>query len=51
MIDLPSAGMAAVRDPLVVTLFTFSLLGLLTHFLFPAIRSAARSCVCSFLSS
>ncbi len=34
MIDLPSAGMAAVRDPLVVTLFTFSLLGLLTHFLF-----------------
>ena len=34
MIDLPSAGMVAVRDPLVVTLFTFSLLGLLTHFLF-----------------
>ncbi len=34
MIDLPSAGTAAVRDPLVITLFAFSLAGLLTHFLF-----------------
>ncbi len=34
MIDLPAAAAAAVRDPLVVTLFVFSLGGLLTHFLF-----------------
>jgi hypothetical protein len=34
MIDLPAAGMAALRDPLFVTLCVFSLLGLLTHFLF-----------------
>jgi small-conductance mechanosensitive channel len=34
MIDLPSAGTAAVRDPLVVTLFIFSLGGLATRFLF-----------------
>ncbi|HUC72449.1 MAG TPA: mechanosensitive ion channel family protein [Stellaceae bacterium] len=34
MIDLPAAGAAAARDPLVVTLFIFSLGGLLTHVLF-----------------
>ena len=34
MIDLPEAAAAAARDPLVVTLFLFSLGGLLTHFLF-----------------
>ena len=34
MVDLPSMGMAALRDPLFVTLCVFSLLGLLTHFLF-----------------
>jgi small-conductance mechanosensitive channel len=34
MIDLRSAGMAALRDPLFVTLCVFSLLGLLSHFLF-----------------
>jgi small-conductance mechanosensitive channel/CRP-like cAMP-binding protein len=34
MIDLPSMGAAAVHDPLVVTLFVFSLGGLLTHVLF-----------------
>jgi len=34
MIDLPSAGAAAARDPLVITLFLFSLGGVLTHFLF-----------------
>jgi hypothetical protein len=34
MIDLPSAGAAAVRDPLVVTLFIFCLGGLATRFLF-----------------
>jgi small-conductance mechanosensitive channel len=34
MIDLPSAGAAAVHDPLVVTLFIFSLGGLAAHFLF-----------------
>jgi len=45
MIDLPSAGMAAVRDPLVITLFVFSLLGLLTHVLFrrhPLSRALVR---------
>jgi len=34
MIDLPEAAVAIVRDPLVVTLFLFSLGGLLTHYLF-----------------
>jgi small-conductance mechanosensitive channel/CRP-like cAMP-binding protein len=34
MIDLSEAAAAAVRDPLVVTLFIFSLGGLVTHFLF-----------------
>ena len=34
MIDLPAAAMAALRDPLFVTLCVFCLLGLLTHFLF-----------------
>jgi small-conductance mechanosensitive channel len=34
MIDLPQAVIAALRDPLVVTLVVLSLGGLLTHFLF-----------------
>ncbi|MBV8739370.1 MAG: mechanosensitive ion channel family protein [Alphaproteobacteria bacterium] len=34
MIDLPSASMAVLRDPLFVTLCVFSLFGLLSHFLF-----------------
>jgi small-conductance mechanosensitive channel/CRP-like cAMP-binding protein len=34
MINLPAASMAALHDPLFVTLCVFSLLGLLTHFLF-----------------
>jgi hypothetical protein len=34
MIDLPSASIAALRDPLFVTLCVFSLFGLLSHFLF-----------------
>lgn len=34
MIDLPQAVVAAMRDPLVVTLVVLSLGGLLTHFLF-----------------
>jgi small-conductance mechanosensitive channel len=45
MIDLPEAAVVAVRDPLVVTLFIFSLGGLLTHFLFrryPLSRAIVR---------
>jgi small-conductance mechanosensitive channel/CRP-like cAMP-binding protein len=34
MMDLPSAGIAALHDPLVVTLCVFSILGLVGHFLF-----------------
>jgi hypothetical protein len=34
MIDVPESAVAAVRDPLVVTLVLFSLAGLLTHLLF-----------------
>jgi small-conductance mechanosensitive channel/CRP-like cAMP-binding protein len=34
MMDLSSAGMAALRDPLFVTLCAFSFLGLAAHFLF-----------------
>ena len=34
MMDLPSAGIAALHDPLVVTLCVFSLLGLAVHILF-----------------
>jgi small-conductance mechanosensitive channel len=44
MIDLPAAA-TAMRDPLVVTLFLFSLGGLLTHFLFrrhPLARAIVR---------
>ncbi len=32
MIDLPSAGAAVLRDPLVITLFIFAVGGFLTHF-------------------
>src|SRR5215471_11290742 len=45
MIDLPEAAVAAVRDPLVVTLVIFSIGGLLTHFLFrhyPLSRAIVR---------
>jgi small-conductance mechanosensitive channel len=45
MIDLPEALIAAVRDPLVVTLILLSLGGLLTHFLFrrhPLSRAMVR---------
>ena len=45
MFELPEAVIAAVRDPLVVTLAILSLGGLLTHLLFrrhPLSRAMAR---------
>jgi small-conductance mechanosensitive channel len=53
MVDLPQAVIAAVRDPLVVTLFLLALGGLLTHLLFrrhPLSRAVARVIFLVFLS-
>jgi len=50
MMDLPAAGVAVVRDPLVITLFIFVAGGALTHILFRRHPVGRAMCECAFWS-